>query len=88
VTALVAIAQEAQLFGDLKLAADCYKSLLPYVAPKLGSIEVESAGAPEIRVVEIATGIPGAPGSAVRDQAPAPGADSRGLDAAYEELGL
>jgi len=49
----------------LKLAPDCYKSLLPYVAPRLAAVEIEPAVAPEIRVVEVATGVCGAPGSAV-----------------------
>jgi hypothetical protein len=61
-----------------RLAADCYKALLPFVAPKLRSIEVESAGATEIRVVEVATGICGAPGSAVdhRRSSPLGGPDA------------
>jgi hypothetical protein len=48
-----------------KLAADCYKALLPFVAPKLRSIEVNTPIGHEVRVVEVATGICGAPGSAV-----------------------
>ncbi len=72
----------------LKLAADCCKSILPYVAPKLASIEVESPLRPEIRGVEVATGITRAPGSAMGDETAPCRSESSSLEAAYEELGL
>jgi hypothetical protein len=51
--------------SKLRLAADCYKALLSFVAPKLRSIEVNAPIGHAVRVVEVATGICGAPGSAV-----------------------
>jgi hypothetical protein len=59
------VASAAATYGDLKLAADCYKALLPFVAPKLRSIEVNAVIGHEVCVVEVATGICGAPGSTV-----------------------
>jgi hypothetical protein len=61
-----------------RLAADCYKALLPFVAPKLRSIEVNAPIGHEVRVVEVATGICGAPGSAVdhRRSSPLGGPDA------------
>jgi hypothetical protein len=51
-----AVTTVARVEGDLELTADCYKRLLPFIAPKLRSIEVDAPIGHEVRVVEVATG--------------------------------
>jgi hypothetical protein len=53
-TRLAHIAQHAELEGNLSLAADCYKALMPYLHPKVKS----ASETRESQTIHVITGVP------------------------------
>jgi hypothetical protein len=44
---LARIGRQAEEEGDLRLAADCYRHLAPYIAPRLSAAAITTDNAPE-----------------------------------------
>ena len=73
ITGLARIGRQAESEGNLDLAANCYKSLAPYYAPKLAAVPIErqiDAQGPCIHVVTAISRTPGEPKIDAKESAP------------------